>query len=120
MAPAGRRKTVTGTAQPAPGRNSGHVQGSSGALSAPSTARVGHARREHLSAAHREIAQARRRQNIVGHQVLHAGARINDPHRVHSPLLLRYLDVHSVRVAPVPACHALSLHVGSRLTDLVG
>src|SRR6185437_11070909 len=116
LVPTGPRETLMGAQT---GRNSGRLPGSSRALPAPATARVGHARREHLSTALREIAKATPCQNILGHQMLHAGARINDPHRAHSPLLLRYLNVRNVGVAPVPACHALSLHVGSRLTDVV-
>lgn len=47
--------------------------------------------------------------------MLHAGVRINDPHPAHPSLSLRYLDVCSMRVAPMPACHVLSLHIGSQI-----
>ena len=89
--------------QPAPGQNSDRLPDSRRALPAPAPTRLRHARREHFNAAFRQVAQTRRRQNIVGYQVLHPGTRVNNPHRTWS-LLLR--DPGLRPMPPMPSCHS--------------
>lgn len=55
----------------------------------------------------RRVTRTRRRQNIVGHQMLHPGTRVNDPHR---PWPLLFWDPVVRPTPPMPSSHSPCFH----------